>query len=499
MHPTHQRIGLPWPFAAVSAAFLIYACACLSAGQRQEQDFVPERSSIAAAVSNVAYGAPVGSLYTGVLERFLDFKTPLNTTLQHAERHEMLPGALQATITDGNGIGYVVVASLGMRVFGLRTTSLILGMLALMALSAAVFIWRFHDRRMVVVVLYFTTLTVMLLTPLVWSPPYATNLTIGGIRYFSLVAILPAFYLVFECADTQAADLAPWKLFALVAIQTIVLIWASLVRNSAAPVIAAIGMTFVFVAWTHRREREALRRLVTKVAAMIVAAGAFVSLLGAVAPDYLRNGRFTEVVWHRIFLGFHVNPNWPFGLEKKYDCKSQIPNLVWQGADDQMGHCVWWDYVKRHNIPENHLDTMTYGGEYDAALRDATIDIIINYPLEALKTIFYYKPKYVAWSIATSLNFRLPENQPLLAWSSVAALANLFLFALLLPFIGGPDRLATVAGATVLLAAFSIVPYLAVWAMPHTSADLLFYCIFGVGLALTAGIGLVASYPGLHE
>jgi hypothetical protein len=46
-----------------------------------------------------------------------------------------------------------------------------------------------------------------------------------------------------------------------------------------------------------------------------------------------------------------------------------------------------------------------------------------------------------------------------------AALANLFLFALLLPSIAGPDRTATAAGATVLLAAFSIVPYLAVWAM----------------------------------
>src|SRR5262249_58146237 len=103
------------------------------------------------------------------------------------------------------------------------------------ALSAAVFIWRFHDRRMVVVVLYFTTLTVMLLTPLVWSPPYATNLTIGGIRYFSLVAILPAFHLIFECADTQAASFARWELFRSAGLQTVVLLLAGPRRNIACP------------------------------------------------------------------------------------------------------------------------------------------------------------------------------------------------------------------------------------------------------------------------
>ena len=33
---------------------------------------------------------------------------------------------------------------------------------------------------------------------------------------------------------------------------------------------------------------------------------------------------------------------------------------------------------------------------------------------------------------------------------------------------------------------FTMPSYLAAWAMPHTSADLLFYCLFAVGLVLGA-------------
>ena len=43
-----------------------------------------------------------------------------------------------------------------------------------------------------------------------------------------------------------------------------------------------------------------------------------------------------------------------------------------------------------------------------------------------------------------------------------------------------------IAGATILLAAFSTLPYIAVWAMPHTSGDLLLLCLFGIGLMGTA-------------
>jgi hypothetical protein len=66
----------------------------------------------------------------------------------------------------------------------------------------------------------------------------------------------------------------------------------------------------------------------------------------------------------------------------------------------------------------------------------------------------------------------------------------------LAPFIVGPmtmQELRWVAGVTLLLALFTIPAYLAAWAMPHTSGDLLLYCLLAVGLALGAILVCVRS------
>ena len=52
-------------------------------------------------------------------------------------------------------------------------------------------------------------------------------------------------------------------------------------------------------------------------------------------------------------------------------------------------------------------------------------------------------------------------------------------------------ELSRIVGVTLLLAAFTLPTYLAVWASPTTAADLLMYCLFGLGLA--AGVMLVAA------
>jgi hypothetical protein len=87
----------------------------------------------------VAYGAPLGKVYSGVLAQVLDFKVPLDKTLAEAARQEVLPGNLLGSTMDGNGIGYIVVASLSMRLLGLHTLSIVLAMLTLMGVSAIAF------------------------------------------------------------------------------------------------------------------------------------------------------------------------------------------------------------------------------------------------------------------------------------------------------------------------------------------------------------------------
>jgi hypothetical protein len=103
-----------------------YAAAALIVHQGQRNDFIPERSSIAAAVSNVAYGAPLGKVYTGVLARVLDFTVPLEQTLTQAARQELPVGTLNGATADGNDIGYIIVASLSLRLLGPYTTSFVI-------------------------------------------------------------------------------------------------------------------------------------------------------------------------------------------------------------------------------------------------------------------------------------------------------------------------------------------------------------------------------------
>ena len=56
-------------------------------------------------------------------------------------------------------------------------------------------------------------------------------------------------------------------------------------------------------------------------------------------------------------------------------------------------------------------------------------------------------------------------------------------------------ELSRIAGVTLLLTAFTLPTYFAAWASPHTSADLLLYCLFGLGLA--AGAMLVSARSAL--
>ena len=158
-------------------SFVIYTSTLFVLPQVRNSLYCCEQNSVAAAISNVQYGARLGSLYSGVYDYLIQrFDKPLEEALRDARSPEVgLPaaplGELFKTTRDGNGIGYPLVATVAFGLFGLHSWGLILMMLALMALSAAAFLRRFPGPAYrAVVTLYFTTLTFMLFTPLVWDP-----------------------------------------------------------------------------------------------------------------------------------------------------------------------------------------------------------------------------------------------------------------------------------------------------------------------------------------
>jgi len=167
------RVAAAEPGAAVRvllavASFVIYICAVLTLHQHRTAPFTPEREAFAAAVSTTVFGAPLGTMYSGVEARLRDANTPLEATLEQTVGGEVAPGVVVPDGgKDGNGIGYIVLTTGAVYLFGASTAAAILAMLAV---SGAALQWRFGARSAVAPLLYFVALTLLLFTPAVWEP-----------------------------------------------------------------------------------------------------------------------------------------------------------------------------------------------------------------------------------------------------------------------------------------------------------------------------------------
>jgi len=393
-------------------------------------------------------------------------------------------------VSDGNGIGFIVAASWAMRLFGPHLFTLLFFMLALMAISTATFLWRFGDNRSAVVTVTFFALILMLCTPLVWDPGIANQIPIGGIRYFSLLAIVPSFHLVLELADGNGqADGARKRHVLLLAVQVVLLALAILVRGSAAAVAGPILLVGLIRAWGNRGNRTELRSLRHKATVIAIVVVVFVgSLLVALPTRYVRDGRLATVFWHRAVVGLGINPAWPFGnLREIYDCKDRgIPEELVAGLSDHNGQCIWWHYLVTHNIPIDAATPELYGSRYEAAMHTEFFNIVRLYPSQVLATFFYYKPELIVQTMAQDLALDPAGYPPML---NVLVLAGFINF---LGFLVNPANASTgsmmlrLAGLGALFGLSSIPSYLVAWANPGTTADLLFYCLFCIGLGLSA-------------
>src|SRR5580700_3746694 len=493
-------------------AFAIYACAVFTLPQVRNSLACCESSGIAAAISDIKYGTPLGSLYSGVFSYFDDrIYEPLSRTLEQAQVPGTgLPatpsGTLYTTTRDGNGVGYPLVATAAFRLFGIHAWALQLTMLLLMALSAAAFLWRFHGAAFAgVVTLYFTALTVMLFTSLVWDPQWQFGIAVGGLRYFSLVGVLPLFHILLTLVDpspprreTATRDTV------LLALQTAIFLLSVLVRGSTLPQVIGIALVCMVLAWKRRRKTEQLRALLGKLAVIGLASIAGLGAVAAAVPrEYLTEGRFGPTIWGRVTQGLGTNPAWPFaGVNEIFDCKEFMPQGFQPGTGDDNGHCIWFDYVLKHHIPIETAGDKVLGGSYETAMREAFFKIAARYPAEVLKTFVYYKPQRIVTSMSRSMRFnfggdqsraRHPAGPPVVPYPPLAIGLLFVSLAVALVHFGigavSTAELSRVAGVTFLLAAFTLPTYFAVWATPPVSADLLLYCLFALGL--TAGAILV--------
>ena len=502
-------------------AFAIYACAVFTLLQVRNTLACCESSGIAAAISNIKYGTPLGSLYSGVFSYFDNrIQEPLSLALQQAQLPGVglpatPPGALYATTRDGNGVGYALIATAAFRLFGIHAWALQLTMLLLMALSAAAFLRRFHTAAFVgVVTLYFTVLTVMLFTSLAWDPQWQSSIAVGGMRYFSLVSVLPLFHILLTLVDPRPSQReTATRDGVLLVLQTAIFLLTVMVRGSTLPQVVGIALVGMVLAWKRRRKTEQLRALVGKLAVIGLAGIAGLGAVAAAVPrDYLTEGRFGPTIWERVTQGLGTNPAWPFaGVNEMFDCEQFMPQGLQPGTLDENGHCIWFDYVLKHHIPIETAGDKVLGGSYETAMREAFFKIAARYPAEVLKTFVYYKPQRIVTSISRSLRFnfggdqsraRHPAGPPVVPYPPLAIGLLFVSLAVALVHFGigavSTAELSRVVGVTLLLVAFTLPTYFAVWALPPLSADLLLYCLFALGLAAGAMLVVARSSLPLH-
>jgi len=508
--------GLAIGLAIVS--FLIYACTVFTLPQVRDARFCCEEEDFAAAVSNTMYGAPLGTVYSGLADYFHErWNEPLSLTLEKIRASDAglpatPPGGLYKTTADGNGVGYSLVVTAAFRMFGMHAWAVQLAMLLLMAISAAAFLWRFHTSAFAAVVtLYFGALTVMLFTLLGWDPMYGAQIPVGGLRYFTLVDVLPTFHILLTLLDSRRLRRGEAiRDGLLLALQTAILLLPMLTRGSSLPMIAAVVLVWGALAWRHRHDRDRLRTLSHELAVMgLASVGGLAAVVAAVPWDYLAEGRFGAPIWERVTESLGVNPAWPFpGVADMFDCKAYAPAAIRRGLSDDNGHCIWLDYAAKHHIPIEQTGTKIFGRDYETAMREAFFEIAARYPLDVLKTFFYYKLTRIPWSIWYSMQFNFNGDQsrasqrygtPVLAYSTLAL--GLLLASLVVTLAHfcmttiSKAELRKIAGVTLIAALFTLPAYFLAWAGPHTSGDLLLYCLFGFGLAVGTLVVSVRPVP----
>jgi hypothetical protein len=480
------------------ASFIIYSTAVLALHQDRNNRLIAEREAFAAAVSTAVYHAPLGTAYSGVSASVRDANTPLRTALEQATKGDLEPGSLaQDGGMDGNGIGYLVLATAAMLIFGVHTYSPILMMLGLMGISSAAFLLRFGARNAVLVVVYFLALTLLLFSWLVWEPSTALEIPIGGIRYFAVFGILPAFHLACELVDRAPAGppTRRWR-FGLLAVQVVILLLGALTRTSGASLLAATGLIWLMTLWRNRHDRSRIwRHLGTGAFIGGVAWASLAVILLLLPPNYLAEGRVTGQVWHRTFVGLGLNPEWPFGnLREVYNCDyPEAPGLRLEpGVLDANGGCVWLHYAHARQIQAFPVKP----APLEAAEREAFFNVARLYPRQVLETFIYYKPPMIWAEIKNAFNPALlldgySPSSPFLKFLLDLAFCNLAVFLAIPSAAPDPARSLGLGGIALSFAVFNIPGYLLAWPGTAQTLDLKVYTVLIAGIALNAVVELI--------
>jgi hypothetical protein len=496
------------------ASFLIYACASLVANQATQngdwRSYDIERTSMASAISNIVYGAPLAAVYGNLWGTFsiaASPATPLQELLEQAEHKQLATGGLMPYVSDGIGIGQAIFTTVAMRLFGIHAQSIVILFLILVAVATLTFLVRFHDVRSVGIIVVFLALTILFASPVGTHYELISQVPVGGHRYFSLLAVIPALHFFFELIDSIRGSGFVRRNLLTLAIQLLLFMISYFMNIGVTYVFGflLVPAVYTFVATVGASQR---RILFSKILVVLGVIGLSLLTFHALIPKaYSDTGRAQPATfWHHVIIGFGVNPNWPFGnLADQYrGCYPESPeqSLV-PGMSDDNGGCAWAAYATQHGMK---WDEELYDKNFDIGIREAVLKIIWSYPLQSLVTFVYYKPLRILHTLRTYFEFSISES-----WSSAHQLrpdgrglsmtmglliifqtATFLLFTVLNRAYLTLGALRQVYSAFVLGAISTCGLYVAAYSTPITSVDLFFYVLALIG-TLTANLAATVA------
>lgn len=490
-----RRIGSRLAMVLAAVSFVIYAVTALLVYQQLPSSHGVERYSIAAAVSTLGYGAPVGAMYTGVLTELINAPGPqLADTLSTLARGDTARGDLIAVNHDGNGIGYPVFATVAMALFGIRLDALCYGFFSFVGISTLAFILRYQDARLLIVPMAFAVMTAMLFTPLAQLQTVLDASFLGGIRYFSLAGILPALHLMLELADPAQPNRRRFAgNLGLAAIQLFALFIAILVRGSPGYSLIGLGVFCVILLFRRRHDGAAVRRLALNAGGLLLIGAAMTSAIYACVPaSYKETGRTTGIVWHRMVVSLSLNPDWPFGdLNETHNCRQYIPKGLAAENGDQIGHCLWIVYAAENGMSLQQIVDGVYDRQYESVMRADFIHILLSYPNQTISTFFINKIELILDSIKIILKISGSITNNFYISSLLIELMIVFLIWRLTQQQKIEQAIEDIWLPATILSVLSFALPIVAWGRPDTMWDNVFYLFFDSALVAGAVVPML--------
>jgi hypothetical protein len=461
------------------ASFLLYALGVLTLHQDLAPGWAVEAlGPIPSAVSYLVYGTPLGGLDSNVFATFLRATgITVQDLLAKSSTGSIPHGMVELYSSDGNGALPNLFCTIAMWMFGMQLSSLTLFYLLFVGISVFAFTFRYQDRRLLAVPLYFLVVTGMLLTPLCTSPLGIEQNPIGGIRYFSLATFLPALHSFFEFIERSDETTKNQIANSLALLTQGVLLFGALLMRSSAGYL--LGLFFLILVWRfykERRQRDQLLALGRKSAVVCAAIVFWITVILTALPVYEQTGRLFSVFWHRAFVGLSLHPDWPFGdLRNAYDCTQYIPQGLSRIHMDQNGHCAWLALNK--NLSVGQINQEIFGREYEMSLREAYFHVITHYPKQVFELYFFIKSRLIKDTLTQAWRFLFDlQNAPVAKGLFVIAAAQLALLIVFVISLMVADLNLMHPGMMIFPVMFvgSLPPLYFAWSLQTTAMDTIF-------------------------